>query len=62
MVVPYAPGGGPDVLTRMLQLQRSSALQQTVFVENKVGTGGIIAAEYTAQQPAIDPTREKRQD
>ncbi|TRZ65347.1 MAG: tripartite tricarboxylate transporter substrate binding protein [Rhodocyclaceae bacterium] len=52
MVVPYAPGGGPDVLTRMLQHRLSAALQQTVFIENKVGAGGIIAAEYTAQQPA----------
>lgn len=50
-VVPYAPGGGPDVLTRQFTPRVAKALRQTVYVDNKVGAGGIIAAEYVAQQP-----------
>ncbi len=52
LVVPFAPGGGPDVLTRQFLPRLGALLGQTVFVENKVGAGGIIAAEYAAQQPA----------
>jgi tripartite-type tricarboxylate transporter receptor subunit TctC len=51
LVVPFAPGGGPDVLTRQFLPRLSAALGTTVFVENKVGAGGIVAAEYAAQQP-----------
>lgn len=50
-VVPFAPGGGPDLLTRQLLPLIGKALGQTVFAENKVGAGGLIAAEYAAQQP-----------
>lgn len=49
-VVPYAAGGGPDVLTRQFTPRLSKALGQTVVVDNRVGAGGLIAAEYVAQQ------------
>ena len=51
LVVPYAPGGGPDVLTRQFTPRIGKALGQTIVVDNKVGAGGIIAAEHAAQQP-----------
>jgi tripartite-type tricarboxylate transporter receptor subunit TctC len=51
LVVPFAPGGGPDVLTRQFLPRMNAALGQTVFVDNRVGAGGIIAAEYVALQP-----------
>lgn len=51
IVVPYAPGGGPDVLTRRLAEVMSRQLGQNVLVENRVGAGGIIAAEVTALAP-----------
>ncbi len=51
-VVPYAPGGGPDVLTRQILPRIGQVLGQTVYAENKVGAGGMIAAEYVAAQPA----------
>ena len=50
LVVPFAPGGGPDVLTRQFLPRVAAVLGQTIFVDNKVGAGGIIAAEYVAQQ------------
>jgi tripartite-type tricarboxylate transporter receptor subunit TctC len=52
LVVPFAPGGGPDTLTRQFLPRLGAALGATLFVDNKVGAGGIIAAEYAAQQPA----------
>jgi tripartite-type tricarboxylate transporter receptor subunit TctC len=52
LVVPFAAGGGPDVLTRQFLPRLGAALGTTVFVDNKVGAGGIVAAEYAAQQPA----------
>ncbi|MDQ0141622.1 tripartite tricarboxylate transporter substrate-binding protein [Cupriavidus necator] len=52
LVVPYAAGGGPDIQTRKLAERLAHALGQPVVVENKVGAGGILAAEFVAQQPA----------
>ncbi|AMR79506.1 tripartite tricarboxylate transporter substrate-binding protein [Cupriavidus nantongensis] len=52
LVVPYAAGGGPDIHTRKLAERLAHVLGQPVVVENKVGAGGILAAEFVAQQPA----------
>lgn len=51
-VVPYAAGGGPDVLTRRYLPRLEAALGQTVIVDNRVGAGGALAAEHVAQQRA----------
>jgi tripartite-type tricarboxylate transporter receptor subunit TctC len=51
LVVPYAAGGGPDIQARKLAEVLGRELGQPVVVENKVGAGGIVAAEYVAQQP-----------
>lgn len=52
VIVPYAAGGGPDVLLRQIQPKLSEVLGQNVIVENKVGAAGVLAAQYVAQQPA----------
>lgn len=52
IIVPYAPGGGPDILTRQLAQKLQDQLQGTVFVENKVGAGGMLAGEVAAMAPA----------
>lgn len=49
IVVPYAPGGGPDVLTRKVGPRLSEILGQPVVVENIVGAGGILAAQQVAR-------------
>jgi tripartite-type tricarboxylate transporter receptor subunit TctC len=51
LIVPYAAGGGPDVLARSLGLVLARHLGRPVVIENKVGAGGILAAEYVTQQP-----------
>jgi tripartite-type tricarboxylate transporter receptor subunit TctC len=52
IVVPFAPGGGNDLLGRLYAARMSEAFGQTVYVDNRVGAGGNIGAELTAKSPA----------
>jgi tripartite-type tricarboxylate transporter receptor subunit TctC len=49
MVVPFAAGGPPDVVARTLGASMSRSLGQTVVIENKLGAGGTIAANFVAK-------------
>ena len=52
LIVPYSPGGLPDTVARALSPHLAKALGQTVFVENKPGASGSIAASIITQAPA----------
>src|SRR5215467_9639832 len=52
LVVPFPPGGGPDLVGRILAPKLSEALGQPVVVENRVGGNGNIAGEAVAKAPA----------
>ena len=54
LIVPYAAGGGPDVMVRQFGPKLGEVFSQTIVVENKVGAGGVLAAQYVAQQTAPD--------
>jgi tripartite-type tricarboxylate transporter receptor subunit TctC len=51
MIVPYPPGGGNDVIARML-VQRLSETGIQSYVENLPGAGGTIGAGAAAKAPA----------
>ena len=52
LIVGYTPGGGADVLARLVAQKLADSIGQPVVVENKAGAGGIVAATYVAQAPA----------
>jgi tripartite-type tricarboxylate transporter receptor subunit TctC len=52
LIVPYAPGGAPDVLARSLGIKLADSMGQPFVVDNKPGAGGIGAAEIAARSPA----------
>jgi tripartite-type tricarboxylate transporter receptor subunit TctC len=49
LIVGYPPGGGTDILARVLAQQLTASIGQSVVVENKPGAGGIIGASTVAQ-------------
>ena len=49
LIVPFAAGGPTDVVARTLGAAMSKTLGQTVVIENKLGAGGTIAANYVAK-------------
>ena len=48
-VVPYPPGGGTDVMARILQNPISEALGQQIVIENRGGAGGALGTEVVAK-------------
>ncbi|MFI5446276.1 tripartite tricarboxylate transporter substrate binding protein [Polaromonas sp. UC242_47] len=51
IIVPFAPGGGTDLIARTLGAGMSQELGQTVIIENKPGAGTIIGSDLVAKSP-----------
>ena len=51
-IVPFAPGGGTDLLARILSQRLLESLGQPVVVDNRGGAGGVVGAEIAAHAPA----------
>lgn len=49
MLVGFAPGGGNDLIGRVIAQKLGERLGQPVVFENRAGAGGIVAAELTAR-------------
>ena len=45
IIVPYAPGGGADVVARVVAQKASETFQQPVVIDNRAGGGGTIGSE-----------------
>ena len=52
MVVPFAPGGGTDVIARYLATGMAESMNRQVVVDNRAGANGIIGTEIVARAPA----------
>jgi len=51
VVVPFPPGGGADILARLLAEQVGRAQGPTMVVENRPGAGTVIATEAVSRAP-----------
>ncbi len=52
LLVPIPPGGGPDIVARLIAPKLGDALGQPVVVENRVGGNGNLAGELVAKSPS----------
>jgi tripartite-type tricarboxylate transporter receptor subunit TctC len=50
-VVPYPPGGGTDVIARIVQGKLQAALGQNIVIDNKGGAGGSVGTDIVAKAP-----------
>ena len=56
LIVPYAAGGGTDIVARVLAQKLAERFGQSFIVENKPGASGMIGAQYVAKGPADSQT------
>ena len=56
IIVGFAPGGGTDILARVIGQKLAEMWKTQVIVDNKAGASGTIAAEYVAKQPGDGAT------
>jgi tripartite-type tricarboxylate transporter receptor subunit TctC len=47
-IVPFPPGGGVDIVTRIVGAKWSEFLGQPIVVENRAGAGGTVGADHAA--------------
>src|SRR5688572_8765571 len=50
-VVPFAAGGGGDVVARMLAQRLQERINNPIVVENKTGAGGNIGSDFVLKSP-----------
>ena len=52
MIVPFAPGGGTDIMARAIAVRYTETWGQPVVVDNRAGGGGNIGTDIVAKAPA----------
>ena len=48
-IVPFPPGGGNDIVGRIIAEGLTNTLGQTVVVENRPGAGSVVGSEIAAK-------------
>lgn len=56
IVVGFAPGGGTDILARVIAQKLAPMWNTSIVVENKAGAAGMIAADFVAKAPSDGTT------
>lgn len=49
VIVPFTPGGQPDIFARMIGQKAGEALNQQIVVDNRPGAGGMIGSRIVAE-------------
>ncbi|RPI39280.1 MAG: ABC transporter substrate-binding protein, partial [Betaproteobacteria bacterium] len=52
LLVPFTPGGSQDVAARLISAPVARSLGQNVVIDNRAGSGGLIAAQEAARAQA----------
>ncbi|MDB5809053.1 MAG: tripartite tricarboxylate transporter substrate binding protein [Betaproteobacteria bacterium] len=52
VIVPFAPGGGTDMIARVLLQEASAPLGVSIVVDNRGGAGGVVGTELGIRAPA----------
>src|SRR5258706_9660745 len=52
IVVPFAPGGSSDLITRLLAKELTGQFDRPVIADNRTGGGGIVGWSAVARSPA----------
>lgn len=51
MIVPFAAGGGTDIVARLVAAEMGGALGQPMVVDNRTGAGGSLGSDVVAKSP-----------
>jgi tripartite-type tricarboxylate transporter receptor subunit TctC len=51
LIVPFAPGGGNDIVARAIAQSAGASLGQPIVVDNRPGAGGGLGAELASRSP-----------
>src|SRR5271166_4346901 len=51
IIVPFGPGSGTDIVTRIIAQPLGIALGQSIVIDNRQGANGGIAATFVAKAP-----------
>ena len=50
IVVPFAAGGGADVIMRIVAKHMADGWKVNILIDNRVGAGGVVGSQHVTQQ------------